>query len=98
METFSEDRRASTRATWTEGRPAHRHGGRVYLGARTVPAGAPRARETEGRSPKEEAMSEGKAEREPMVPGDKAQPGAENAGEDLCPVCQGTGRHKGGEC
>ncbi|MDQ3941869.1 MAG: hypothetical protein M3254_02030 [Actinomycetota bacterium] len=43
-------------------------------------------------------MSEGKRERETMAPGDKAQPGAENAGEDLCPECNGTGRHKDEEC
>jgi len=33
-----------------------------------------------------------------MVPGDKAQPGADNAGEDLCPRCGGTGRYEGKEC
>ena len=44
-------------------------------------------------------MSEGKTEPdEPMVPGDKAQPGTENAGEDLCPRCGGTGRYREGEC
>ena len=44
-------------------------------------------------------MSEDKEERgEPMVPGDKAQPGAENAGEDLCPVCGGSGNYKDEEC
>ena len=43
-------------------------------------------------------MSEDKEERgEPMVPGDKAQPGAENAGEDLCPVCGGSGNYKDDE-
>jgi DnaJ-class molecular chaperone len=43
-------------------------------------------------------VSEGEGEqREPMVPGDKAQPGADNAGEDLCPRCGGTGRTGGGE-
>lgn len=52
----------------------------------------------EGLNPKEEAMSEGKEEQGPMVPGDKAQPGAENAGEDLCPTCGGTGRNRGEEC
>ncbi len=35
---------------------------------------------------------------EPIVPGDKAQPDAENAGEDLCPQCKGTGRYKDAEC
>jgi DnaJ-class molecular chaperone len=35
---------------------------------------------------------------EPRVPGDKAQPDAENAGEDLCPQCNGTGRYKDEEC
>ena len=35
---------------------------------------------------------------EPLVPGDKAQPDAENAGEDLCPQCEGTGRYKDAEC
>ena len=43
-------------------------------------------------------MSEGRPEQEPMVPGDKAQPGTENAGEDLCPRCGGTGSYRGGEC
>lgn len=43
-------------------------------------------------------MSEGKKERETMAPGDKAQPGAENAGEDLCPECNGIGRYKDEEC
>ncbi len=43
-------------------------------------------------------MSESKEEREPTVAGDKAQPNAENAGEDLCPQCNGTGRYRGGEC
>ena len=44
-------------------------------------------------------MSEGKEERgERMVPGDKAQPDAENAGEDLCPVCGGSGRYKDEAC
>lgn len=44
-------------------------------------------------------MSESKEEqREPMVPGDKAQPDADNAGEDLCPRCGGTGRYEGKEC
>ena len=43
-------------------------------------------------------MSEGKQEREKMAPGDKAQPGAENAGEDLCPECNGTGRYQNEEC
>jgi DnaJ-class molecular chaperone len=28
----------------------------------------------------------------------KAQPDAENAGEDLCPVCGGSGRYKDEEC
>jgi DnaJ-class molecular chaperone len=44
-------------------------------------------------------VSEGKEEqREPMVPGDKARPGADNAGEDLCPRCGGTGRNEDKEC
>lgn len=43
-------------------------------------------------------MSEDKKEREPVVPGDKAQPGAENAGEDLCPVCGGSGSYNGEDC
>src|SRR5215210_1007683 len=44
-------------------------------------------------------VSEGKEEqREPMVPGDKARPGTDNAGEDLCPRCGGTGRDEGKEC
>jgi DnaJ-class molecular chaperone len=43
-------------------------------------------------------MSEGKQEREKLAPGDKAQPGAENAGEDLCPECNGTGRYQNEEC
>ena len=43
-------------------------------------------------------MSQGKEEREPMVPGDKAQPGTENAGEDLCPTCSGTGSYKDEAC
>jgi hypothetical protein len=44
-------------------------------------------------------VGEGKEDqREPMVPGDKAQPGAANAGEDLCPRC-GRSRCTGGkEC
>ena len=50
------------------------------------------------RSPKEKDMSEGKQQRETMAPGDKAQPGAENAGEDLCPECDGTGRKQDEEC
>lgn len=43
-------------------------------------------------------MSESNEKSIPEAPGDKAQPGAENAGEDLCPVCEGTGRYKGEEC
>ena len=41
-------------------------------------------------------MSEGKGE--PMAPGDKAQPEAENAGEDFCSTCGGSGRYRGEEC
>jgi DnaJ-class molecular chaperone len=51
-----------------------------------------------GKSPKEEEMSEDQEKRQPPAPGDKAQPGAKNVGEDLCPVCGGTGRYKGEEC
>lgn len=43
-------------------------------------------------------MSESNEKSIPEAPGDKAQPGAENAGEDLCPACEGTGRYKGEEC
>ena len=43
-------------------------------------------------------MSEAKGDREPMVPGDKAQPGVENAGQDLCSACNGTGRYRDEEC
>ena len=50
------------------------------------------------KSPKEKDMSEGKQERETMAPGDKAQPGAENAGQDLCPECDGSGRYQDEEC
>jgi len=46
----------------------------------------------------EKEMSESNEEREPMVSGDKAQPDAENAGEDLCPQCNGTGRYRDAEC
>lgn len=48
--------------------------------------------------PKGEGMSEGEQERKTMAPGDKAQPGAENAGQDLCPECDGTGRYRDEEC
>ena len=51
------------------------------------------------RPPRAAKVSEGKEEQcEPMVPGDKAQPGADNAGEDLCPRCGGAGRTEGEEC
>lgn len=46
----------------------------------------------------EEEMSESQEEREPLTAGDKAQPDAENAGEDLCPQCNGTGRYRDEEC
>jgi DnaJ-class molecular chaperone len=43
-------------------------------------------------------MSESQEEREPLAAGDKAQPDADNAGEDLCPQCNGTGRDRDDEC
>jgi DnaJ-class molecular chaperone len=30
--------------------------------------------------------------------GDEASPEAQSAGENFCPTCGGTGRHKGREC
>ena len=46
----------------------------------------------------EEDMSDGQEKRQPTAPGDKTQPDAENTGEDLCPVCGGTGRDEDQEC
>ena len=43
-------------------------------------------------------MSEDKERGQPTGPGDKAQPGTENAGEDLCPQCNGTGSYRDEEC
>jgi DnaJ-class molecular chaperone len=31
----------------------------------------------------------------PLNPGDEAEPGTPGTGEDVCPVCQGTGRQPG---
>ena len=35
---------------------------------------------------------------EPLNPGDVAPPGTEGTGEDVCPVCGGTGQIDGAEC
>jgi len=37
-------------------------------------------------------------ERPDMEPGDEAAPNSEDAGEDICPRCGGSGRVEGGEC
>ena len=34
----------------------------------------------------------------PEAPGDEAEPGAPGSGEDICPVCRGTGTADGKEC
>ena len=31
-------------------------------------------------------------------PGDEAVPGTPGTGENICPVCNGSGRNNGGEC
>jgi RecJ-like exonuclease len=33
---------------------------------------------------------------EPLNPGDEAQPGTPGSGEDVCPVCHGTGKQEAG--
>jgi hypothetical protein len=35
---------------------------------------------------------------EDMAPGDEAPPGTPGTGEDLCPVCDGSGKADGGDC
>ena len=34
----------------------------------------------------------------PLPPGDEAAPGTPGTGEDVCRVCNGTGRQDGGPC
>ncbi len=33
-----------------------------------------------------------------LKPGDEAQPGTPGSGEDVCPVCKGSGRIESGPC
>ena len=33
-----------------------------------------------------------------MAPGDEAPPGTPGTGEDLCPVCSGSGKKDGDDC
>ena len=33
-----------------------------------------------------------------MKPGDEAEPGTKGTGDDICPVCGGTGKKDGSEC
>ena len=35
---------------------------------------------------------------EPMAPGDEVRPGTPSAGEEVCPMCEGTGRLGDGSC
>lgn len=35
---------------------------------------------------------------EPQRPGDQAEPGTPGTGENLCPVCGGSGHLDGGDC
>lgn len=35
---------------------------------------------------------------QPMNPGDDAAPGTPGTGEDICPMCSGTGQKEGREC
>lgn len=37
------------------------------------------------------------ADQEPLHPGDEAAPGTPGSGEDVCPVCHGTGRIESGD-
>jgi hypothetical protein len=34
----------------------------------------------------------------PLNPGDDAAPGTPGTGENICPICSGSGRINGGEC
>ncbi|SOE91274.1 hypothetical protein SAMN05446927_8178 [Caballeronia arationis] len=34
----------------------------------------------------------------PLNPGDEAEPGTPGSGEDLCPVCNGSGSKDGARC
>ncbi len=36
--------------------------------------------------------------RRPLNPGDEAAPGTPGTGENICPVCKGTGRVDGASC
>ena len=38
------------------------------------------------------------SEHDEMAPGDEAPPGTPGTGEDLCPVCNGSGEQDGGRC
>lgn len=40
----------------------------------------------------------GPAEKAGRNPGDEAAPGTPGTGEDICPVCRGTGRAEGRPC
>jgi hypothetical protein len=44
--------------------------------------------------PKETLM----AQQPPLNPGDDAAPGTPGTGEDVCPVCSGSGTNNGGTC
>jgi hypothetical protein len=38
------------------------------------------------------------AQEPPLNPGDEAEPGTPGSGEDLCPVCDGSGTKDGAKC
>jgi hypothetical protein len=38
------------------------------------------------------------AQQPPLNPGDDAEPGTPGTGEDVCPVCSGTGQANGETC
>ncbi len=43
-------------------------------------------------------MSQTTNETPPLNPGDEAIPGTPGTGENICPVCNGSGRNESGEC